>query len=66
MEFATSKEGIFVTQRKYTIDLLKEPSLLGCKAAETPTELNLKPQHARIEDEANIDQFQRLVGRLIY
>mgnify|MGYP003702267425 CR=1 FL=1 len=66
MEFARSKEGIFVTQRKYTIDLLKKTGLLGCKAAEIPTELNLKLQHARNKDEVNIDQFQRPVGRLIY
>ena len=62
MEFARSKEGIIVTQRKYTIDLLKKKGLLGCKAAETPTELNLK----LIEDVVSIDQFQRPVGRLIY
>lgn len=66
MEITRSKEGIFVTQRKYTFDLLKKTGLLGCKAAETPTKLNLKLQHARIEDVVNIDQFQRLVGRLIY
>lgn len=66
MEFARSKEGIFVTQRKYTLDLLKETGLLGCKAAKTPIEPNLKLQHARIENVVNIDQFQRLVGRLIY
>ena len=42
MEFARSKEGIFFIQRKYTLDLLGEIGLLRYKAAETPTELNLK------------------------
>ena len=36
MEFARSKEGIFVSQRKYTIDLLIEIGLLGCKLAKIP------------------------------
>ena len=44
MEFARSKEGIVVNQRKYVIDFLKETSMLGCKLAETPMELNVKLQ----------------------
>ena len=35
MEVARSKEGILVTQRKYTLDLLKETDMIGCKPAET-------------------------------
>ena len=66
MEFARSRDGIFVTQRKYTLDLLSETGLLGCRAAETPTEPNQKLQHAKPENVVNIEQFQRLVGRLIY
>ena len=41
MEFARSKEGIFVNQRKYVLDLLGETGLLGCKAVETPIKPNL-------------------------
>lgn len=66
MEFARSKEGIFVTQPKYTLDLLSGIGLLGCRAAETPTDPNLKLKHAKAEEVWNIEQFQRLVGRLIY
>ena len=36
MEFARSKKGLFVSQRKYVLDLLREIGLLGCKAAEHP------------------------------
>ena len=32
MEFARSRKGIFVSQRKYVLDLLKEIGLMGCKA----------------------------------
>lgn len=44
MEFARSKSDIFVTQRNYILDLLKETSLFGCKIIETTTEQNLKLQ----------------------
>ncbi|KAL9411546.1 hypothetical protein AB3S75_045191 [Citrus x aurantiifolia] len=66
MEFARSKEGIFVNQRKYILDLLKEIGFLGCKAAETPIEVNLKLNPAKAEDVIDREKFQRLVGKLIY
>ena len=44
MEFARSKKGIFVSQRNYVLDLLKETGLLGCKLVETPMEPNLRLQ----------------------
>ena len=61
MEFARSKKGIFVSQRKYVLDLLGEIGLLGCKTAETPIEPNLKLEPAKLKDVVNKDQFQRLV-----
>ncbi|RVW69984.1 Retrovirus-related Pol polyprotein from transposon RE1 [Vitis vinifera] len=42
MEFARSKEGIFVNQRKYVLDLLGETRQLGCKPVETPIVPNIK------------------------
>ena len=44
MEFARSKEGIFVNQHKYILDLLSETGMLGYKVVETPIESNLKLQ----------------------
>jgi IS30 family transposase len=64
MEIARTKNGISVSQRKYTLDLLQETGMLGCKAANTPIE-----QVKRSEDEnlpANKDRYQSLVGKLIY
>ena len=66
MEFSRSKEGIFVNQCKYVLDLLRKTGLLGCKAAETPIEANLKLQPAKTKEVVNREQYQRLVGRLIY
>ncbi|RVX14578.1 Retrovirus-related Pol polyprotein from transposon RE1 [Vitis vinifera] len=66
MEFARSKEGIFVNQRKYVLDLLDEIGMLGCKPAETPIELNIKLQPTKAKNVKDRDRYQRLVGRLIY
>ena len=66
MEFARSKEGIFVNQRKYILDLLKETGLLGCKAVETPIEANLRLDPTKIENVNDRERFQKLVEKLIY
>ena len=66
MEFARSKKGICVSQRKYVLDLLNETGMLGCKIAETPIEANRKLEPAKPEDVVDRERFQRLVGRLIY
>lgn len=48
------------------LDLLKETGILGCKAAETPIEANLKLNPTKSEDVIDREKFQRLMGRLIY
>lgn len=42
MEFARSKEGIFVNQHKYVLNLLKETRMIGCKAVDMLIEPNVK------------------------
>ena len=66
MEFARSKEGIFVNQCNYVLDLLSEIGMLGYKVAETPIKPNLKLQPAETKDVVDREKYQRLVGRLIY
>ena len=39
MEIARSRKGIFVSQRKYVLDLLKETRMLGCKPTHTPMDI---------------------------
>ena len=36
IKMAQSKRGIFLSQRKYTLDLLLEVGLLDCKSADVP------------------------------
>ena len=36
MEVAKNRSGISISQWKYTLDLLKETGMLGCKLVDTP------------------------------
>jgi len=65
IEVTISKHGIFLCQRKYTIDLLSETGLLGSKIVDTPIEQNHKL--FRCSNSANINKwrYQSLVGKLI-
>ncbi|KAL6272266.1 hypothetical protein ACE6H2_022958 [Prunus campanulata] len=66
IEVARSKHGIFLSQRKYVLDLLAEIGTLDCKPIDTPSEQNHKlglyPNQAPTDKE----RYQRLVGKLIY
>ncbi|KAA0045027.1 Beta-galactosidase [Cucumis melo var. makuwa] len=66
MEVARSKEGISVSQRKYTLDLLTETGMLGCRLADTPIEFNCKLGNSNDQVPVDKEQYQRLVGKLIY
>lgn len=49
-QFARSKGGIIDSRQKYVLDLLSETSLLRCKEAETPIELDQIFQLAKPEE----------------
>jgi hypothetical protein len=66
IEIAHSPKGLFISQRKYVLDLLRETRKLECKPASTSMDSKYK---LNTEDEKHledINQFQRLVGKLIY
>ena len=52
-EFAYTEKGIFMHQKKYISEVLKKFRMMGCKPAETPTELNLKL--VKCEEEGSVD-----------
>ncbi|XP_057505369.1 uncharacterized mitochondrial protein AtMg00810-like [Actinidia eriantha] len=66
MEVARSKEGIFVSQRKYILDLLRNTGLMRCKSVDTPMDPNVKLETNLEDSPVDRGMFQRLVGRLIY
>lgn len=51
---------------KYTIDLLNEVGMLGCKQSDTPPAENIKLGTFLGQIPANKERYQRHVGRLIY
>ncbi|KAJ9535774.1 hypothetical protein OSB04_un001074 [Centaurea solstitialis] len=67
IEVSRSKAGILLSQRKYTLDLLQETGMSGCRPADTPMLEGLKLKNE--ENQVPVDKkrrYQRLVGRLMY
>uniref|UniRef100_A0A2N9FA47 Integrase catalytic domain-containing protein n=1 Tax=Fagus sylvatica TaxID=28930 RepID=A0A2N9FA47_FAGSY len=66
IEVARSKEGIFVSQRKYVLDLLVETGMLACKPIDTPIEQNHRLGEDVDDTPVDRERYQKLVGKLIY
>lgn len=66
IDVARGPEGIFLCQRKYSLDILTEAGMLGCKPIDTPMEQNHRLAYASGEPFEHPDQYRRLVGRLVY
>ncbi|KAL0641314.1 hypothetical protein Bca4012_102595 [Brassica carinata] len=70
IEICRSKEGLFMSQRKYTMDMLKETGVLGGKIAKTPLEEGYKVlREGEVEENQLFEDaklYRRMVGKLIY
>ncbi|XP_031742429.1 uncharacterized protein LOC116404355 [Cucumis sativus] len=66
MEVTRSKESISISQGKYTIDLLIETGMLGCRPADTPIEFNCKLENSDDQVPVDKEQYKHFVGKLIY
>lgn len=66
IEVARSKQGIFISQRKYILNLLSEIGLLDCKPADTPIVQNHKLGEYPDQIPTDKSRYQKLVGKLIY
>jgi hypothetical protein len=66
IEVARSSQGIFLSQRKYILDLLSETGLLGARPADTPMDSTVKLDGEHGELFSDVGQYRRLVWKLIY
>ncbi|KAK9057022.1 hypothetical protein SSX86_024388 [Deinandra increscens subsp. villosa] len=66
IEVAKTSEGLVLSQRKYTLDILEESGLQGCRPSPFPMEPNLKLDKGEEDEKIDAHQYRRLVGRLLY
>ncbi|RVW82919.1 Retrovirus-related Pol polyprotein from transposon RE1 [Vitis vinifera] len=66
IEVSRLSEGIFLSQRKYVLDLLQETRMSGCQLINTPIEEGLKLCVEPNQVSTDKGRYQRLVGRLMY
>lgn len=66
LDVAYSNESIFLCQREYVLDLLRDTRLIGIRDANIPMEINLKLCGDDGEPTTNITSYQQLIGKLIY
>ncbi|WKA05086.1 hypothetical protein VitviT2T_023071 [Vitis vinifera] len=66
IEVSQSSEGIFLSQRKYVLDLLQEIGMSGCQPVDAPIKEGLKLCVEPNQVSTNKGRYQRLLGRLMY
>ncbi|KAK2985696.1 hypothetical protein RJ640_011924 [Escallonia rubra] len=66
IEVARSSHGLYLCQRKYTLDILDDCGLTGARPSEFPMEQNLKLSNSTGSILSDPSSYRRLVGRLIY
>ena len=66
VEIAYGPQGLFLSQRKYTLEIIDECGLLGAKPVDFPMEENHKLALASGCLLADPSRYRRLIGRLIY
>jgi hypothetical protein len=66
LEISSSSDGFYLTQAKYTSDLLSRANLTDCKIVDTPTELNARLNLQDGEPLRDPTLYRHLVGSLVY
>ncbi|GAA0158345.1 transmembrane signal receptor [Lithospermum erythrorhizon] len=66
IEVARSQEGIFLSQRKYILNIISEAGLLGAKPAAFPLEQNHRLAKSTSPLLIDTERYRRVVGRLLY
>ena len=66
LEVEKSSQRIFVSQRKYVLDLLKETRMGKCQLRHLPMDQHINLSLDKGESLPNYEQYRRLVGKLFY
>ncbi|XP_047148767.1 uncharacterized mitochondrial protein AtMg00810-like, partial [Vigna umbellata] len=66
LEVARSKKGIHLCQRKYTLDILEETGMEGCKPSTTPFLRDTSPLYKLDSQLDDPGPYRRLIGKLLY
>ena len=66
IEVAQSNNSIFISKRKYTLDLLEEIGLMNSKHVDTPMDPNAKLLPSQGEPLSDPEKYRRLIGKLNY
>lgn len=59
VEVAQSRSGIFISQRKYVLDIFKQTGMLDCKSIDSPIDPNSKLLPERGEPISNSERYRR-------
>ncbi|XP_062086387.1 uncharacterized mitochondrial protein AtMg00810-like [Humulus lupulus] len=65
-EIACSKSSLFLSQCKYTLQLLEDPRYLGSKPIKTPMDPRLKLNDQHCDLLSDPSHYRKLVGHLLY
>lgn len=66
IEVARSQQGIVLNQRKYTLDILKETGMQGCRLSKLPMKQNCNVRVNDDDPNADATRYRRSLGRLLY
>ena len=66
IEVSRSDKGIFLSQRKYALDLLQETGMSACQPVDTPVDEGFKLCVDTNQVLVDKGRYQRLIGRLMY
>jgi hypothetical protein len=68
LEVWQSTDKIFLSQGKYTVEILKKFRMTYCRSMPTPTVMNLKKMNEASSDSGEIDPhlYRQLIGSLVY
>ncbi|XP_026451344.1 uncharacterized protein LOC113351605 [Papaver somniferum] len=66
IEVSRSPKGIFICQRKYVLDILKDSGLTRAHVSSFPMDAHIKLLPTYAKDLTDPSSFHRLIGRLLY